>query len=227
MRSYGAVQAKRGGELQGTPKLPVPMTSELGCVTPYIIVPAKFSEQELRHHASIYALPSLPISAATAFRQRFSSSQKGGRRGGISRDAEEEISQATTPTLLPGDYGRYHIVRHMRPWRVPPSMPLIRSTSGPYGEPFGPRLLGLSSICQRAATGKMLQRSAASPKPFCPVLAIANLSNSGKSKEDVSSFLLRLQHFATEGVRIFVFDHRCPSKCAACPWQSWTPLSRP
>ena len=47
--SPGAERERRIAE--GDPKLRVPMTSELGCVTPYIIAPAKFSPRELRHHA--------------------------------------------------------------------------------------------------------------------------------------------------------------------------------
>ena len=43
-----------------TPVLTKPMTSELGCITPWIIAPAVFTEEELKHHA---------LHLATAFLQ--------------------------------------------------------------------------------------------------------------------------------------------------------------
>lgn len=35
----------------GTPKLDKPITSELGCVTPIVVVPGEWSRQDLKHHA--------------------------------------------------------------------------------------------------------------------------------------------------------------------------------
>lgn len=45
-------EAQEANKAAGIPVLQKPMTSELGCITPWIIAPAIFTEEELKHHAT-------------------------------------------------------------------------------------------------------------------------------------------------------------------------------
>eukprot|EP00929_Paragymnodinium_shiwhaense_P053617 TRINITY_DN26850_c0_g1_i2.p1 TRINITY_DN26850_c0_g1~~TRINITY_DN26850_c0_g1_i2.p1 ORF type:complete len:603 (-),score=163.02 TRINITY_DN26850_c0_g1_i2:329-2137(-) len=179
-----AEQAER--KKKNTPVLSpeVKMTSELGCVTPYMVCPAKFSAEELAHHAKHLAV------TITANNSYFCNSPKVLLLA-EEWDQKEEFLQImkgvfaampNPPPYYPGSHKRYDALLKSYPAEQ------VEKIEGPNcSQPskFGARIPW--TFIKTSADAKNLDASKAEAafanEPFCPILTICTLKGTSGAKE--------------------------------------------
>jgi acyl-CoA synthetase (AMP-forming)/AMP-acid ligase II/acyl-CoA reductase-like NAD-dependent aldehyde dehydrogenase len=213
---WGNTPEKRAANrAAGTPVLAKPITSELGCVTPYMIAPAQYTTEELAHHARQLAVAFIANNSCNCLAPKLLLLSEGWAQADdfLALLREELGTKPLLPAYYPGTHARYgRIVGEYRKRCNPPAAtaaaaaaaapgPRIETIDAPYpppeyGDAFGPRLPWTlvelpTSAFEEGADAELLLQT----EPFCPILSIGRVPSA-----DATEFLARAPVFCNERV---------------------------
>ena len=198
----GSEEERAANRAAKTPVLRKPITSELGCVTPYIVAPAQYTAAELRHHAMQLCIGIISNNSCNCLSPKLLLISDSWRQADeFLRLLREELStKPLLPAYYPGTHRRYGNILGEYSRRTPDGFHVdtIQTDFPPpeYGDAFGERLpWGLiempASIFEEGASDELALRN----EPFCPVISIARVPSDG-----AATFLSRAVSFCNERV---------------------------
>jgi len=174
---WGVGEAQQRNKASKVPVLQVPITSELGCITPYMIAPALFTKEELMHHA---------LHLATSFMQNNSCNCNAPKVLVLSEEWTQKAEfiamlkgilqkRPSPPPYYPGTLKRYKAFQEAYPQA---EQVVSQIPSGPPHPKFGAAVpplfieLPYDEVCSLGAEG---HPHALHEEPFAPILTIVTL----------------------------------------------------
>ena len=181
-------ETQRRNKANGTPVLKKPMTSELGCVTPWVITPGVWSEDELRHHAQqlcVCFIANLGCNCLSPKVVVLPTQDCWPQRAKFLAMLVEEIeAKPLLPPYYPGMHMRYtEMVSAATKQGAQKSVFETAYPPKQYGESFGSRLpWTLLHLPENIHLPEAPSQFSLTHEPFAPILSIASVP--GDSGED-------------------------------------------
>lgn len=197
----GSPEEQAARRAANDPLLRVPMTSELGCVTPWVVAPGAWSEEELTHQARALTEGMANNVSCNCLAAKVILLAEGWEQGDalIARVKEELAGYALPVPYYPGIHARYAAFREAYPGAeaIVPSVPSA-AREGPAAEAAGEALPWLVNVLP-AYPADPTHEYAFTTEPFAPVVTFVKVPCAAGA-EQVPSFLKRAVEACNEEI---------------------------